>query len=75
MIDGDTMSKRSNFLFIITDQHRPDYLGYVGHPVLRIPHIDSIAVLGVRFGQFDVATSMCQPLDAETGRMVDVPSA
>ena len=31
---------RPNFLFFITDQHRADYLGCSGHPVLKTPHID-----------------------------------
>ena len=38
------MSKRPNFLFFMTDQHRADWLGCAGHPVLKTPHIDSIAV-------------------------------
>ena len=27
--------RRTNFLFIITDQQRADHLGCAGHPVLR----------------------------------------
>ena len=34
------MATRPNFLFLITDQHRFDYLGCSGHPVLKTPHID-----------------------------------
>ena len=36
-------SSRPNFLLFITDQHRADFLGCYGHPVLRTPNIDSIA--------------------------------
>ncbi len=62
---------RPNFLLFITDQHRVDYLGCYGHPVLRTPHIDSIAARGTRFARFYVATPVCMPNRATlmTGRM------
>jgi hypothetical protein len=34
---GLFMSKRPNFILFITDQHRADFLGCYGHPVLRTP--------------------------------------
>jgi arylsulfatase A-like enzyme len=40
------MRMRPNFLIFITDQHRFDYLGCAGHPVLKMPHFDSIAARG-----------------------------
>ena len=65
------MSDRPNFLFIITDQHRADYLGCGGHPVLRTPHIDAIAERGRRFERFYVANPVCMPNRSTlmTGRM------
>lgn len=65
------MPDRPNFLFIITDQHRHDFLGCTGHPVLRTPHIDSIAARGTVFNRFYVATPVCQPNRSTlvTGRM------
>ena len=68
------MSKAPNFLFIITDQHRADYLGCYGHPVVRTPNIDAIAAAGTRFDKFYVASPVCMPNRATllTGRM---PSA
>ncbi len=65
---------RPNFLFIITDQHRADYLGCSGHPVLKTPHIDSIAARGTRFTRFYVATPVCMPNRSTlmTGRMPSV---
>lgn len=65
------MSARPNFLFIITDQHRADYLGCYGHPVLRTPHIDGIAASGVCFDRFYVANPICMPNRSTlmTGRM------
>ena len=67
-------SSRPNFLFIITDQHRADFLGCYGHPVLRTPHIDSIAAHGTAFDRFYVASPVCQPNRASlmTGRMPSV---
>src|ERR1700716_4157988 len=63
-----------NFLLIISDQHRQDYLGCYGHPVLKTPHIDSIAARGTRFERFYVATPVCMPNRATlmTGRMPSV---
>jgi arylsulfatase A-like enzyme len=68
------MSGRPNFLLIITDQHRADYLGCYGHPLLKTPHIDSIAARGTRFERFYVATPVCMPNRATlmTGRMPSV---
>jgi len=65
------VSKRPNFLFFITDQHRADYLGCAGHPVLKTPHIDSIAARGVSFERFYVASAVCMPNRSTlmTGRM------
>ena len=65
---------RPNFLFFITDQHRADFLGCYGHPVLRTPHIDSIAAKGIAFDRFHVASPVCQPNRASlmTGRMPSV---
>ncbi len=65
------MAKRPNFLFIITDQQRADYLGCYGHPSLRTPHIDGLAGRGRRFDRFFVASSVCQPNRSSlmTGRM------
>ena len=67
------MSK-PNILLFITDQHRFDYLGCCGHPVLKTPHIDSIAARGTLFERFYVATPVCMPNRATlmTGRMPSV---
>jgi arylsulfatase A-like enzyme len=61
---------RPNFLFFITDQHRADYLCCAGHPILKTPHIDSIAARGTRFDNCHVATPVCMPNRASllTGR-------
>src|SRR6266487_1911603 len=68
------MSERPNFILFVTDQHRADFLGCYGHPVLRTPHIDSIAANGTMFGRFYVASPVCMPNRASlmTGRMPSV---
>ncbi|MBX2838654.1 MAG: sulfatase-like hydrolase/transferase [Gammaproteobacteria bacterium] len=68
------MSKRPNFLFLITDQQRADWLGCYGHPVVKTPHIDSIASIGTRFENFYVAMPVCMPNRASliTGRYPSV---
>lgn len=65
------MPRRPNFLLFVTDQHRADHLGCYGNPVLRTPHIDSIAARGARFDRFYVANAICMPNRATlmTGRM------
>ncbi len=64
------MPKRPNFLFLITDQQRADWLGCYGHPVLKTPNIDAIAARGTRFDNFHVASPVCMPNRASllTGR-------
>ena len=63
-------TKRPNFLFLITDQQRADWLGCYGHPVLKTPNIDRIAARGTRFDNFHVASPVCMPNRASllTGR-------
>ena len=61
---------RPNILFISTDEHRYDCLGCYGNPVIRTPHIDSIAEGGVRFERGYVQNPMCMPsrMSIMTGR-------
>ena len=65
---------RPNFVLFVTDQHRADYLGCYGHPVLRTPHIDRIPRNGVRFDKFYVSSPQCQANRSTmmTGRMPSV---
>ena len=68
------MSSRPNFLLIITDQQRAKDLGCAGHPVLRTPNIDSLAMRGHRFNRCYVTTPVCMPNRASlmTGRTPSV---
>lgn len=67
-------SSRPNFLLFITDQQRADFLSCYGHPVLRTPHIDSIAARGTAFDRFYVNSPVCMPNRSSlmTGRMPSV---
>ena len=71
------MTKRPNFLFIITDQHRADHLGCMGNPVVKTPNIDGIAAKGTRWDRFYVANPICMPNRASimTGRMCSAHGA
>jgi len=55
------MPKRPDFIVFMTDQHRADYLGCTGHPVLKTPHIDAIASTGTIWDRFYVASPVCMP--------------
>lgn len=68
------MPEKPNFLYIMTDQHRADWLGCMGHPVVKTPHIDALAARGTVFDDFHVATPVCMPNRASfmTGRMPSV---
>ena len=69
--ESNPMEEKTNFLMIVTDQHRVDYLGCYGHPLLNTPHINSIADRGTRFDKFYVTNPVCMPNRSSmiTGRM------
>ena len=71
------MSKRPNFLFIITDQHRADHLGCAGNKTVQTPNIDGIAAKGTMWDRFYVANPICMPNRASimTGRMCSAHGA
>jgi arylsulfatase A-like enzyme len=50
-----------NILFIISDDHRYDYLSCRGHPAIRTPHMDRIAREGAICENAFVTTSLCSP--------------
>ena len=55
------MNLRPNILYFMTDQHRADWLGCEGHPVVKTPNIDNLAACGTRFSAFYVTTPVCMP--------------
>lgn len=52
---------RPNILVILTDDHRFDAMGFLGHPFLETPNLDRIAAEGVHFENAVVTTSLCSP--------------
>jgi len=64
------MGKVRNFLFIMCDQLRADYLSCHGHPTLETPHIDALAARGVTFTRAYCQSPVCGPSRASfyTGR-------
>jgi len=56
-----TAKKRTNILYLMTDQHRGDCLGCAGNPVIKTPHLDSVAKEGVIFSNAYSSTPSCTP--------------
>jgi len=52
---------RPNVLLIVTDQHRPDHLGFGGNPTVQTPALDALAAQSMRFTNAFVANPLCQP--------------
>lgn len=67
-----TQPARRNIVFILTDDHRWDMIGAMGHPWLKghTPHIDRMVGAGAHFQNAFVTTSLCSPSRASilTGR-------
>lgn len=53
--------KKPNILFIMTDQHRYDYVGYMGADFVQTPNIDSIAQRGMSFKYCCTNAPLCAP--------------
>jgi len=60
-VSAETDKPRRNILFIMSDQQRADALSCAGNPVVKTPHIDSIAESGVRFTNGYVQCPQCMP--------------
>lgn len=53
--------KRRNIVFILSDDHRYDAMGFMDHPFLKTPAMDSMAKEGVHLKNAFVTTSLCSP--------------
>ena len=55
--------KPRNIVFILTDDHRYDFIGALGHPWLQgqTPHMDRLVRNGVHFRNAFVTSSLCSP--------------
>lgn len=54
-------SERPNILIVLTDDHRYDALGFLGHPFLETPNLDRLAAEGAYLKNAVVTTSLCSP--------------
>ena len=57
----DPNKPRPNVLFIMSDQHRFDYLGCAGADFVQTPNLDRIAARGVRLTQCTTNSPVCAP--------------
>jgi len=60
-LPGPRVSARPNFPFLLSDQHRPDWLGRNPEVPVPTPNIDRLAARGVDFNQAIVASPVCGP--------------
>ena len=67
------MGDRPNFLFLLPDQHRADWIGCVTDLPLRTPNIDRLAAEGTRFTRAMTPSPVCSPARAclDTGMDYD----
>ncbi|MDP2998860.1 MAG: sulfatase [Bryobacterales bacterium] len=54
-------SGKRNIVFILSDDHRWNFMGCTGHPWLKTPAMDRMARSGVLFQNAFVTTSLCSP--------------
>lgn len=50
-----------NVVFILSDDHRFDAMGFMGHPLAITPQMDAMAAEGVHLKNAFVTTSLCSP--------------
>ncbi len=69
-----TQQSQPNFLFIMSDQLRPDRTGFGGNPIVKTPNLDALAANGRSFNRAYCVSPSCGPSRNSifTGRM---PSA
>lgn len=53
--------KKPNIVFICSDQHSYKYTGYLGHDLVKTPHLDRIARRGVVFTDTYCVQPVCVP--------------
>ncbi|QHI68033.1 sulfatase-like hydrolase/transferase [Tichowtungia aerotolerans] len=55
------MAKQPNLIFILSDQHRADWMGCAGAGWLETPNLDSLAASGVRMERCYCNSPLCGP--------------
>ncbi len=65
------MPRPPNIVLIMADQLAPQFTGAYGHPLVRTPHMESIAANGVRFDAAYCNSPLCAPSRASfmTGQL------
>jgi alpha-L-rhamnosidase len=58
-LSAKSQANRPNIVFILTDDHRYDGLGYFGNPLARTPALDAIARSGTVFRNAFSSTPIC----------------
>ena len=53
--------KRPNIVFILSDDHRADTMGNMGHPFIKTHNLDRLAKEGVKFSNTFAVTPLCSP--------------
>lgn len=66
------MTKPTNLLFIVSDNHNRAVTGCYGHPIVKTPALDQLAAHGTRFANSYAVSALCVPSRASlaTGRYV-----
>ena len=60
-VDKRENIKPRNVVFILTDDHSYNTMGFMDHPFLETPNLDSLASNGVHLKNAFVTTSLCSP--------------
>jgi N-acetylglucosamine-6-sulfatase len=50
-----------NIVLVLADDHRYDAMGFLGHPFIETPNLDTLAREGVHFRNAVVTTALCSP--------------
>lgn len=58
---GNKPAAMPNFILCMSDDQGWGDTGYNGHPVLRTPHIDAMAIEGLQFDRFYSGGPVCSP--------------
>lgn len=66
-------ARQPNVILVMSDDQGWGQTGYNGHPLLKTPHLDTMADAGIRFNRFYAGASNCSPTRASvlTGRSND----
>ncbi len=61
IVTSQSSTKKPNFVFIISDDHRWDAIGAAGNTKIKTPVLDKLAREGVYFKQATIHVSQCAP--------------